>query len=378
MSSDLGRRAQGLVVTGTIVVALAAALGCGKQGPPLPPLRTVPAATQDLHVRQQGTRALFDLTYPKTTAGGMALDGVSAVEVWEAVQPAPREGKPQPLDARVFTASAKQVFKVADADLGSAVFGDRLIFSYPLPADAIVSVPASTPAATPPATTTPAAPRSPARFYAVRTVSKSGKPSDFSNQVSLIPKTPPDAPDQVTTTARPDGVLVEWPAVDGALGYAVYRRGAQEKGHGQPVHAAGPTERSWLDTTARFGQSYIYAVTAFNDRDPFIESAITSEREVRYQDRFAPPLPADLVALGETGRIRLVWKGSDAEDLAGYILYRRDAAGDFKRITAQPLTAAEYIDTDVKAGTAYSYRVTAVDQTGNESAPSNEVRASVP
>jgi hypothetical protein len=376
MSSDLCRR---LRIAGALAT-LGLALGCGKQGSPLPPLRTVPAATQDLHVRQQGTRVLFELTYPKTTAGGQALDGVSAVEVWEAVQPAPREGKPQPLDARVFTSSSKQVLKVADADLGSAVFGDKVIFSYPLPADAIVSAAAApaTPSTTPPATTAPATPRSPARFYAVRTVGKSGKPSDFSNQVSLVPKTPPDAPAQVTTTARPDGVLVEWPPVEGALGYAVYRRGAQEKGHGEPVHAAGPTERSWLDNTARFGQSYIYAVTSFNDRDPFIESSITSEREVRYQDRFAPPVPTDLVALGETGRIRLVWKGSDAEDLAGYIVYRRDAAGDFQRITAQPLTAAEYNDTGVKPGTAYSYRVTAVDQTGNESAPGNEARAALP
>src|SRR5204863_712492 len=99
MSSDLRRR---LLIAG-VIATLGLALGCGKQGPPLPPLRTVPAATQDLHVRQQGTRVLFELTYPKTTAGGQALDGVSAVEVWEAVQPAPREGKPQPLDARVFT-----------------------------------------------------------------------------------------------------------------------------------------------------------------------------------------------------------------------------------------------------------------------------------
>jgi len=370
MSSDLRRRAQGLVFTSALGLTLAAAaLGCGKQGPPLPPLRTVPAATQDLHVRQQGTRALFELTYPKTTAGGVALDGVTAVEVWEAVQPAPREGKAPPLDLRVFASTAKQVFKVADADLGSAVFGDKLIFAFPLPEGAIV--PAALPAATP-------APRSPARFYAVRTLGKSGKPSDFSNQVSLIPKTPPPAPDQVTTTARPDGVLVEWPAVEGALGYAIYRRGAQEKGHGEPVHAAGPTERSWLDNTARFGQSYIYAVTSFNDRDPFIESAITSEREVRYQDRFPPPPPTDLVALGETGRIRLVWKGSEAEDLAGYIVYRREAAGDFQRLTLQPLTAAEYNDTGLKPGTAYSYRVTAIDQTGNESAPGNEARASLP
>lgn len=390
MSCDPRRLARGLVIASTLGL-LAAALGCGKQGPPLPPLRTVPAPTKDLHIRQQGPRVLFELTYPKTTAGGMALDGVSAVEVWEAVQPAPREGKPQPLDPRVFASTAKQVLKVADADLGAAIFGDRVIFSSPLPEGAIVATPPSPATPTPPATpapttpstaptptTTPATPRSPSRFYAVRTVSKGGERSDFSNLVSLVPKTPPLSPDQVSTTARPDGVLIEWSPVEGALGYAIYRRGAQEKSHGQPVHAAGPTERSWLDSSARYGQSYIYAVTSFNDRDPFIESAITSEREVRYQDRFAPPTPTDLVALAETGRIRLVWKGSDAEDLAGYIVYRRGPGGDFQRLTAQPLTAAEHNDTEVKPGASYSYRVTAVDQAGNESAPSNEVRAALP
>lgn len=354
MSSDPRRLAQGFIFL--FLGLLAALLGCGKQGPPLPPLRAVPAPAKDLNIRQQGTRVLFELTYPKTTAGGMALDGISAVEVWETAQPAPREGKPQPLDPRVFASAAKPSLKVTDADLAAATFGDHLIFSMPLPSTTGTE----------------------AHFYAVRTFSKSGERSEFSNQVSLVPKTPPSAPDQLTTTPRPDGVMIEWSPVEGALGYAVYRRDAQEKGHGQPVHAAAPTERSWLDTTARFGQSYIYAVTSFNDRDPFIESAITSEREVRYQDRFAPPTPTDLVALAETGRIRLVWKGTDAEDLAGYVVYRRSGDGDFQRITSQPLTAAEYVDTDVKAGTTYSYRVTALDQAGNESAPGGEVRAALP
>jgi hypothetical protein len=390
MSSDPRRPAQGFVVF-SLLGLLAAALGCGKQGPPLPPLRAVPAAAKDLHLRQQGMQVLFDLSYPKTSVGGLALDGISAVEVWEAVQPAPREGKPQPLDPKVFSSTAKQTFKLADADIGAATFGDHLIFSMPLPAGALVPTPAAPAAsatgkpAAAPATTTPAAPAAPpppprpaARFYEVRTFSKSGEKSDFSNQVSLIPKTPPPGPEQVTTTARPDGVLVEWSPVPGALGYAIYRRGAQEKGHGQPIHAAGPSEQSWLDNTARFGQSYIYAVTSFNDRDPFIESAFTSEREVHYTDRFAPPPPTELVGLGESGRIRLVWKPSEAEDLAGYIVYRRGPAGDFRRITEQPLTAAEYVDTGVKAGETYSYRVTAIDQTGNESAPGGEVRVALP
>jgi len=426
MFSDPRRLTQGVLAAGLLAAALAtlASLGCGKQGPPLPPLRHVPAPTKDLLLRQQGTNVLFELTYPKTSASGQALDGIKAVEVYEAVQPPPAQGKPQPLEVKVFSPNAKKVFQVADADVGASTFGDRLIFSMPLPAGAMTLVappppktppktlakppapaptpkPAQTPPAKPgtaaPATTTPAPgtttattpaapvapapppePRPAARFYAVRTISKNGEKSDFSNQVSLIPRVAPPGPDQVATTARPDGVLVEWSPVTGALGYAVYRRNAQEKGHGQPVHSGGAGEKSWLDNTAHFGQSYIYAVTSFNDRDPFIESTFASEREIHYVDRFPPPPPAELVGLGETGRIRLVWRASDAEDLAGYIVYRRGPQGEFTRITAQPLTAAEYVDTDVKTGETYSYRVTAIDQTGNESAPGGEVRVTLP
>jgi fibronectin type 3 domain-containing protein len=173
---------------------------------------------------------------------------------------------------------------------------------------------------------------------------------------------------------------VEWTAVEGATaGYGVYRRDAQERAHGRPIHVAGPQDRSWLDTTARFGQSYIYTVTALAQQEPVVESGITSEREVRYQDRFPPPAPAELVALAEAGRVRLVWQASEADDLAGYLVYRRAGeSGDWERLTAEPLEAAELIDTSVTGGQSYSYRVTAIDQAGNESAAGGEVRAEVP
>jgi predicted small lipoprotein YifL len=342
-----------------LLAVLAALSGCGKQGRPQPPLRAVPATTQDLKARQQGTRILLDFTYPKTTAVGTALAGLQSIEVYESLQPAPREGAPAPLDARVFTSSAKLQQTLAAGDVGAASFGDRLIIALPLPD------PLEDPAR--------------ARYYGVRTVGADGDRSELSNLAALVPRKPPAAPDGVSATARADGVSVEWTPVTEVLGYGIYRRGAQEKAYGAPLQLLpGAEQRSWLDTTARFGQSYIYAVTAIVQANPIIESAITSEHEVRYTDRFPPAVPGDLVALTEPGRARLVWRASEAADFAGFHVYRRDEGGEFRRITEQPLPTPEYVDTGLAAGQTYGYRVTAVDQAGNESAPSSEVRAAVP
>jgi hypothetical protein len=338
---------------------LLGAIGCGKQGAPAPPLRAVPAATQDLAVVQQGPRLLLSFSYPQVTPAGMALEGISAVEIWTASRPAP-EGKPGPLDPRELNAAAKLSQKLEGADLAAATDGGRINVLLPLPEAPAGAVPQ-------------------AWYFAVRTVGKNGDRSDLSNVAALVPKAPPPAPERVTVTARGDGVLVEWSGVEGATGYNVYRRSAQERAHGRPIHTAGPQERSWLDATARFGQSYIYTVTAVSQQEPVVESAIASEHEVRYQDRFPPPPPADLVALAEAGRVRLVWQPSEADDLAGYLVYRRAGdGGAFERLTERPVESAEYVDTSVRGGQSYVYRVTAVDQTGNESAPGSEVRADVP
>lgn len=383
MSYKSGRRfTLGLVS----LLALATLQGCGKQGDPAPPFRTVPAKTGDLKVRQQDGRLLLDFTFPQTTAAGTALGGLSTVEVWEAVQPAPRTGKPAPIDARVFQSAAALKLSLGQKDLPAVTFGSRVLIpiEIPLPEPATATptptpAPSATPTPTPtapPAATNP--PNAQARFYAVRTISATGERSEFSNQVAIIPGTPPAAPERLSVTGRPDGVLVEWSGTEGATGYNIYRRGAEERSLGQPIHTAPAEERSWVDTSARLGQSYIYGVTAMAGLDPLIESSVASEQEVRFQDRFPPPPPLELVALAEGGRVRLIWRGSEAEDLAGYHVYRRGAEGDFQRITTQPLQETEYVDTTAAAGQTYSYRVTAVDQIGNESGPGAEVRASVP
>lgn len=355
-SKAFGRTpAAALAGAGFAGLAALALLACGKQGDPQPPIRPVPATTQDLAVAQQGPRLLFSLSYPNTTAAGTALaGGLTAVELWEVSRPA-AEGKAPPLDPRQFAAAAAEKLRLTGSDLAATVTGGRIVFD--LPAEGTGQT---------------------ARTFAVKTAGAAGDASAYSNLVSLVPVEVLPAPVRMSVTPRSDGILVEWTAVPGALGYNVYRRDAEVRAHGRSLHSAGAQDLSFLDSGARFGKSYIYAVTALSQLQPVVESAITTEREVRYQDRFAPSPPRDLVVLAEPGRVRLVWRSSEADDLAGYVVYRRGPAGGFVRLNAEPLTAAELTDTDVVSGEIYTYRVAALDRTGNESDPTPEARASVP
>lgn len=435
-------------------------VGCGKQGPPVPPFRALPAPTKDLDVRQRGGLVVLSFLYPQMTPSGKPLNGLSAVEVWEALLPAPAQGELEPIDPRQFTGAAKLKVKLSAKEVAAATLGNRIEIELALPSPL------------------PATPQ--LHDFAVRTLGPQGDRSEPSNQALLLPRTPPRPPLSVTVTPQADGVLVSWvpapqpppappaqttggtggtqgqaspgatqgktspgatapsqaaagatapnqsassataqdksapgaatqgkpapaasaqgkaaqekpatgttpapattpaPSRFAGVGFHVYRRGASERTSSKPLHASKPEETSFLDTTASFGQSYIYVVTAVDPQDSRIESTVQAEREIKYVDRFPPPVPADLVGVAEPGRVRLVWKASDAGDLAGYIVYRKGPQGDFQRLTEKPLAVIGYADSTVEAGKTYVYRVTAIDQTGNESAPSPEASVAVP
>src|SRR3954471_7385046 len=116
----------------TLLVLAVLALGCGKQGPPLPPLRNVPAPVKDLTAVQQGPQILLSFTYPTVTPAGTALGGVTDVEIWSVARPAP-DGKANPIDPREFGNVAKPVQKISGVDLTSATSGSRIDIALPLP-----------------------------------------------------------------------------------------------------------------------------------------------------------------------------------------------------------------------------------------------------
>jgi hypothetical protein len=329
--------------------------GCGKKGDPLPPLQPVPAAARDLTARQRGAELLLELGYPKTTAAGLVLPGLEAVEVWEVARPLPSgEDAPAaaPVPPRDFEVSARLVATVRDADLQAAVAGDRLRLRLPL------------------------GERPPVRTLAVRLVGPGNARSSLSNRTSVVSQAPPATPGAIEVTPGPEGIAVTWSAVPEAAGYRVYRRDPRERSWGAPVGETGAGDTRFVDTAARFGERYVYTVTAL--AAPRVESAAAGEGEVDYVDRFAPPPPPSLVALPEEGRVRLAWDASPAPDVAGYVVWRRgEGETEFARLTVAPLSRRDYVDEGLAPGSRYHYRVSAQDDVGNLGEPGAEVLAIV-
>jgi predicted small lipoprotein YifL len=366
------------------VLALLPVSGCGKKGPPLPPLRYIPETTRDLTVAQRGRELIFEMAFPTRTTDETPLPDLRHVELWVLEKPAAAEGTPEPVTARELEAAAELVETLSGRDLAQATVGGRLVFHTPLPeVEGEVE-----PVAEPVGETATGEPGKRARrafFFAVRSVVSERDTSAFSNQAVIVPQTPPPAPEGLQVTATAEGIEVSWTspgpeAFPGGVppeGFHVYRRDPRNRFWGDPLELAGPSATRYLDTGARFGEGYVYTVTTVTARDPLIESAPGGAREIEYRDRFAPPPPENPVALPEAGRVRLVWDASAAPDIAGYHVYRRQQGGELERITGRPISRREYLDRGLVPGTVVTYRITAVDTAGNESDPSAEVSAEV-
>jgi len=87
----------------------------------------------------------------------------------------------------------------------------------------------------------------------------------------------------------------------------------------------------------------------------------------RRGDETPPPPVAGLIATTVREGISLAWSPSSAPDVAGYVVYRSHTQDEYEQITQGLVYGTTYLDRDVLAGVSYSYSVTAVDNSGNES-----------
>lgn len=289
--------------------------GCGYVGPPQPPTLDIPATIADFRAGEYGENIEIAFTMPAFTTEALPLENVRSVEL------------------RIRENGAQ---------------------------DKIVMLPVPIPG--------PATSEVPVRDWigksitlSVRVTGPKGKASIWSNPAALtvIPPLPPPS------TPKPQnvdgGVQLAWTGTGPR--YRIFR--AEADGLPAPLT---DTERSpYLDATTLFGTRYRYMVQTIAADNQW--SLVSAEAEITPVDTFAPAIPEGLSAVPTPQSIELSWTRNTETDLRGYNILRSTDGAPFVTI-ATLVDVPAYSDSKIEPGKKYRYTVSAVDLTGNESAPS--------
>ena len=324
------------VLPALIAAAALLTAGCGYTGDALPPLANIPARVNDLGAVQRSNRIMVQFTVPPRTTEGVAIKTPLKLDLRIGVTE-------PPFSQEVWAAHATPV-PASPADNGVA--------RYEIPAAAWTGKEV---------------------ILAVRVLSARGKTVGWSNFVNLPVVAPPERPADVRAEATADGVRLSWRARGDS--FRIYRRTGSDRF--APV--ANVPQPSWTDSGAEFGKHYVYQVQTMvklpNNTEA--ESDVSDEAGITPEDRFPPAVPAGLNAATAPNSIEISWEGNTEPDLAGYRVYRSTGASPFEKL-GEMVTIPSYSDRTAEHGKTYRYAVSAIDKSGNESAPSGPVEATLP
>jgi len=330
--------------------------GCAAQGPPHPPRIEKPESIKDLAAFQVGRTIELTFTLPTLATDGEGLSKPLELELFRVVTPAGQNtgataAQPQPWatlsppDFSRYQQGEKIVYPdhLSDQEY-SQWLGTSLTFTA----------------------------RGLTRGFRHRAIE-----SELSNSAVavLLDVSPAVEAPRCETTEH--ALELSWPAPTVSLsgqpihdlaGYRVFRSDAS-KG---PFVLRGEIRAStFRDRDFQFGHAYFYRVRAlFRSGSQLAESEDSAPCSMTPRDIFPPAAPEGLSAISTAAGVELIWNANTAPDLAGYNVYRREGEGRPQKLNTELVGTPLYRDTGVEAEHRYTYWVTAVDTSGNESASS--------
>ena len=346
------------------VVALTG-LSCGKRKPPLPPKERV---LQHVEITgfQRGNQVILSWKMPARNAPQGSVLNISRADIYRLAEPL---SSPQTLSEEEFASRSTLVatLNIRDSDFGAKelTYADTLQFAGQA-----------------------------ARLrYALRFVNASGQKAGFSNFVLLEPAARiAGAPTSLSAALTQDAIKLDWEAptanVDGStpvslLGYNVFRSGS-DKVPGKLLNTTPISDTNFDDAFFEFDKPQFYfvrAVSVGTGGEP-VESRESNIVQLVPKDTFPPSPPAAITVAATPTTISIFFATNPEKDVVGYRLYRSlDQNADktkWELLTRDPLTTNTFQDTRVESGKTYYYYLTAVDNAGNVSQPSDVVSETVP
>jgi hypothetical protein len=370
-------RAAALLALAFCLLACALAAGCAAPGEPTARHPVVPVAVTDLVARQYGDAFTLTFTLPARSMDHEALAERPTIEIYRAMLPPGATPDKKTVWRPAYTIPSEQVNPYLKAD--------HIEFRDPLTADDFARVAGSSVA------------------YKVRTRAVSARASEDSNAVMARIYPAPDAPREVHVDVTEAALVVNWAetSLPNGASSRVYRvyRGEIESGQVNPPQdvsqaklktqlelAVSSPSNEFRDSHFEYGTAYLYTVRSVAQFGAdFVESTDSAPVIVTPRDVFPPATPTspEITIVPATQQalayVELSWAISPEGDLAGYSVYRSDAAdAPGERVSTEILPSPTFRDMSVKPGRRYYYRVSALDRAGNESPKSSAVVADVP
>lgn len=333
-------------------------LGCASPGPPRPPSLRLPGPVKGLAASRQGDVVTVRFTMPLRTTDGQAIRETTLVPVLcraEAGMPCVALSPGKPVAVKNVQ-GAPNVVTLEDTLPTIASTGSL----RPLE-------------------------------YRVELLNDHGRTEGFSSPAWIAAGGAPSPVAGFRVEPTRLGSLLAWSPATGEQGRVLIRRtkiATDPKApdstllRAESLGNADVDTTKMLDNTALEGVGYRYVayrerMVKLGDRTLVLDSADSAPVEFTLVDRFPPPAPTELYAAPFTTEatakqasvfaVDLIWKPVDDPGLAGYNIYRTDAAGTHVKLNQEPATTPSFHDATVRADGRYTYSVTAVDRRGNES-----------
>ncbi len=219
-----------------------------------------------------------------------------------------------------------------------------------------------------------------ATYWRIAAVDKNGKEtSSFPKMIMSIDTIPPAIPTNLEGTIDSSGIVqITWDknTEDDFIGYKVfYSHDTLHEfllDHEQYVKNSEYADTLYLITQKKFTYYKIIAVDSRNNRSDYSEILA-----IKKPDILPPVEPNFIASTNLEGRVALQWNPSSSDDVVTQQLYRKELKSNLgwrllKKWNINNLETI-YIDSTLREQVKYAYILTATDDSGNESIPSDPI-----
>ena len=209
--------------------------------------------------------------------------------------------------------------------------------------------------------------------YWLRFVNPQGRRSPFSNRTQTVAIPAARPPTNLVYQVHQTQIVVRWdPPVENIDGSRPLRVVGYLVNSEHLVHQPEYTELEF-----QFGKERSYQVQSISrEADPLILSRFSDTLSFVPKDEFPPLIPENITVLNLGGKVQILWDASQEPDLKGYFVYWGTDPNHLRK-SSSLITINSYVDESVIIGQTYYYQLSAIDQVGNESLPSEMVTITV-